>query len=66
MTSITIALPDEIMEKLQALAKRHQVPPEDLVRASVEELVTAPHVSFEEALNHVLDKNKELYRRLAA
>ena len=66
MTSITIALPDEIMDKLQALAKQHEVRPEDLVRASVEELVAAPQASFEEALEHVLSKNKELYRRLAA
>lgn len=66
MTSITIALPDDIMDKLQALAKQRQVKPEDLVRASVEELVTAPQTSFEEALEHVLQKNQELYRRLAA
>lgn len=66
MTSITIALPDEIMNKLQKLAKRHQVTPEDLVRASVEELVTSPQKSFEETLDYVLNKNQELYKRLSA
>lgn len=66
MTSITIALPDELMEKLQDLARRHNVAPEDLVRASVEELVAAPEEFFQEAINYVLEKNKELYKRLAA
>ena len=66
MTSITIALPDDLMGKLEDLAKRHNVAPEDLVRASVEELVASPEEAFQEALNYVLEKNKELYKRLAA
>ena len=65
MTSITIALPDDLMDKLRDLAKRHQVAPEDLVRASVEELVASPQETFQEALEYVLNKNKELYDRLA-
>jgi predicted transcriptional regulator len=65
MTSITIALPDELMDKLRNLAKRHRVAPEDLVRASVEELVASPQESFQEALEYILNKNKELYDRLA-
>jgi len=65
MTSITIALPDELMDKLRDLAKRHQVAPEDLVRASVEELVASPQESFQETLAYVLNKNRELYDRLA-
>jgi predicted transcriptional regulator len=66
MTSITITLPDDVMAKLRGLAERHSVAPEDLVRASVEELVASPEESFQEALDYVLKKNKELYRRLAA
>ncbi len=66
MTSITIALPDEIMDKLQELAKRHRVAPEDLVRASVEELVASPQEAFQETLDYVLKKNEDLYKRLAA
>lgn len=65
MTSITVALPDELMDKLQALAKKHRVAPEDLVRASVEELIASPEESFQEVLDYVLSKNKELYERLA-
>lgn len=54
------------MDKLRDLAKRHRVTPEDLVRVSVEELVASPQESFEEALDYVLNKNKDLYNRLAA
>ena len=65
MTTITIALPKDVMSKLQELAERHSVAPEDLVRASVEELVASPEESFQEALNYVLQKNKVLYKRIA-
>jgi predicted transcriptional regulator len=65
MTPITISLPDDVMEKLQDLAGRHSISPEELVRASVEELVASPDESFQKALDYVLSKNKELYKRLA-
>lgn len=66
MTSITVALSDDLMGKLEDLAKRHNIAPEDLVRASVEELVASPEEDFQDALEYVLEKNKELYKRLAA
>lgn len=66
MTSITIALSDDLMIKLERLAKRHDIALEDLVRASVEELVASPEEAFQETLDYVLKKNKELYKRLAA
>jgi len=53
------------MEKLQDLAGRHSISPEELVRASVEELVASPDESFQRALDYVSSKNKELYKRLA-
>lgn len=66
MTSITIAVTDDVMMKLEALARRHNVVPEDLVRASIEELVSSPEESFQEALDTILQKNETLYKRLAA
>ena len=66
MTSITIALSDDLIIKLEDLAKRHDVSLEDLVRASVEEFVSSPEESFQEVLDYVLQKNKELYNRLSA
>jgi antitoxin FitA len=65
MSTITIAIPDERMLQLQEAAARLGVSPEDLVRVSVEELLAQPNDKFEQAVNYVLEKNAELYRRLA-
>ena len=41
------------------------VPPELLARMAVEDLLDRPHADFQEAARQVLDKNRELYERLA-
>ncbi len=65
MTTLTIELPVEQFEKLEQLAERYQIAPEELVRFSVEELLARPQEDFAQALAYVLQKNAELYRRLA-
>lgn len=65
MSSITVTIPDERLLKLKELAHRFNVAPEDLVRVSVEELLNRPEDSFKQAVDYVLNKNAELYRRLA-
>lgn len=65
MSSITITLSDEHMQRLREAAERYGVSPEDLARVSVEELIARPDEKFERAARHVLEKNEELYRRLA-
>jgi antitoxin FitA len=65
MTTITIPIPDDRMRRLQELAARFNITPEDLVRVSVEELLARPEEQFRLALDYVLNKNAELYRRLA-
>lgn len=65
MTTLTIDLSTEQFEKLEQLAGRYRVAPEELVRLSIEELLTRPKEDFERALTHVLQKNAELYRQLA-
>ena len=65
MTAITITLADDHLSKLKETASRLGVTPEDLVRASVEELVTRPEQAFQQIIDYVLEKNAELYRRLA-
>ena len=57
MTSITIAIPDERLLKLKELAARFQVTPEELVRVSVEEILTRSEEDFQRAANYVLKKN---------
>ena len=66
MTSITIALPNDLMHKLIETAARYNVAPEELVRASVEELLTSSEETFTDAIEYVIEKNKKLYERLAA
>lgn len=65
MTTITITLPDDRLQQLKEIASRFKVAPEELVRASVEELLARPEDDFQRALDYVLRKNAELYRRLA-
>jgi predicted transcriptional regulator len=65
MSSITISLPDERLQQLREIASRYSVAPEELVRVSIEELLARPEEDFRRALEYVLSKNAELYRRLA-
>ncbi len=65
MTTVTIALPDEPMQRLQELAANAGVAPKELLRASVERWLARPNEDFTQAAAYVLKKNAELYRRLA-
>ena len=65
MSTISITLSDDRLEKLREIAKRFNVAPEDLARVSIEELLTRPDESFQQAADYILKKNTELYRRLA-
>lgn len=64
MSSITISIPDERMTELREKAARLKISPEQLLRASVEELLGRPDAEFDRAVEYVLTKNQELYRRL--
>jgi predicted transcriptional regulator len=65
MSTITVTVSDDRLAKLKELAGRFCISPEDLVRVSIDELLTRPKEDFEKAAAHVLNKNSELYRRLA-
>ncbi len=65
MTSITITLPEDRLAKLREIAARLNVTPEDLARVGIEELLTRPDEAFKRAAEYVLQKNSDLYRRLA-
>lgn len=65
MSSITITVPDDRLSKLKEIASRFNVTPEELVRVSIDELLARPDDAFQEAVERVLRKNAELYRRLA-
>ena len=65
MHTITITLSDDRLAKLQEIAARLHIAPEELVRASVEDLLARPEETCQRAIDYVLKKNAELYRRLA-
>ena len=65
MITITIELPNERLQKLQEMAQRFGVSVEELIRVSVEDMLTQPEEQFRKAAQYVLKKNTELYRRLA-
>jgi antitoxin FitA len=65
MATLTISLPEDRLQQLKEQAARFRIAPEELVRASIEELLTRPDEEFQRALTYVLTKNAELYRRLA-
>ncbi|MCP6757847.1 MAG: DNA-binding protein [Fischerella sp. CENA71] len=64
MNSITIQIPDKDLEKLQATASRLGVSIEELVLMGVEKLLKQSDTSFQNAMDYVLKKNSELYKRL--
>jgi len=65
MTTFTITLPDDRVKRLKELAERFRVAPQELVRVSLEDLLTRPLDDFQQALERVFAKNADLYKRLA-
>jgi Mn-dependent DtxR family transcriptional regulator len=58
--SITLTLSDSEMVQVKALAEKMRVTPEEVVKMILEQ-----RLRYEDAVDHVLEKNAELYRRLA-
>jgi len=65
MKSITIPLSDERAAQLRVWAEEAGLPPEEFLRRRVEQLLDRPDQQFQKAADHLLQKNAELYRRLA-
>ncbi len=64
MATLKITLSEEKFAQLKEKAKRYQVAPEELLRVGLEELLTRPDKDFQQAMDYVLTKNADLYRRL--
>ena len=62
---IPIDLPDAQAERLRGEASRLGVKLEDLATAAVIDLVSRSDGEFDQAAEHVLRKNEELYKRLS-
>ncbi|MFN8483298.1 MAG: DNA-binding protein [Anaerolineae bacterium] len=65
MSTVTITLSDEQYSRLRELAVGLKTTPEELARVGVEDLLARPDEDFDRAAAYVLNKNAELYRRLA-
>ena len=65
MTTITIPLSEEQIAQLRIRAEQAGLPPEEYLRLRIEQLLDHPDEPFQEAANYLLQKNAELYRRLA-
>ena len=66
MSALTINLTDDRLRALKKLSSRLNISPEELVRLSIEDILTRSEESFQSAMEYVLEKNTELYQRLAA
>lgn len=66
MTMITIELPNERLRRLEEMASKLGVTKEELIRVSVEDMLMQPDDEFQKIAKYVLEKNLELYKRLAA
>ena len=65
VNKLTLELPDETVDQLKRMAERLGTPVESLATASVAELVSRSDEQFTDMVRRVLEKNQELYRRLA-
>ena len=62
---LSVDLTPKQEQQLAAIAARLNVAPEILAAAALRDLLDRREDEFEAAATHVLEKNHELYRRLA-
>lgn len=65
MTTLRLDIPDEKAQALEDAARRMGVSVEELLQVTIDEALERFDADFERAARLVLDKNAELYRRLA-
>jgi hypothetical protein len=62
---LTVEISSAVEEQLTRVAARLNVPLHELAAAVLRDLLAQPDEDFERAAARVLEKNRELYRRLA-
>jgi antitoxin FitA len=65
LTTITIHIPEERLRLLQERAADLGITLEELLRLSIADLLMRPDQEVQQAIAYVLQKNADLYRRLA-
>ncbi len=62
---ISVEVPDAQGKQLQEVADRLKVKAEQLLSAALSDLLANAEADFERAATRVVEKNRELYKRLA-
>ena len=65
MKTLELHLPEQTASKLEEAAGRLSLSPEELLLISLEEKLAQLDAQFQRASDYVLEKNAELYKRLA-
>ena len=65
MAEIRISLQDEQLDQLREIAERFGLLPEEVARLGVEDLLSRSEESIRGQIDYVVEKNRELYQRLA-
>jgi len=65
MENITIRISEKAYQHLQSLAAKYGISVSDLARLSLEDLLSTPDEETAEAMDYLLEKNQQLYQRLA-
>lgn len=65
MKTLTIDLSDETADRLQTLAEKLGLSPEEVAQASIDDQIKRLDREYEEAADQVLSKNSDLYQRLS-
>ncbi len=65
MNDITVSLPNDRIKELEEKSSRLGLTLEELVLLSIEEILARPDHEFRQMMEYILQKNTELYQRLA-
>lgn len=65
MKSLEIQIDEPTVDRLEAAAAKLGITPEELLRLSVQEKLETLDETFRAAVDQVISKNAELYKRLA-
>ena len=65
MKTLKVHISDETAKRLELLAERIGLSPEEIAQAGIADQLAGLDEEYEEAATQVLSKNVELYRRLS-
>ncbi|HLP91160.1 MAG TPA: DNA-binding protein [Nostocaceae cyanobacterium] len=65
MAEITFKIPDDQLTKLEMIAQNQGISIEELLQVIIEDYLCLSKSNFTQVANYVLNKNAELYKRLA-